>query len=548
MDARNRRRKPVEALNRPGGGWVRREAQIAPVDSLGVLEVPRCPKGLPAPRYVARGRLAVAEVTARDERGSPADGADLGQSPTRRKPGIHRGQARPTRRVHSFGVYWSGGKVRMADDVLFKRLKIAGWRQFASIDVEFHDRLTVLTGANGAGKSTLLNILARHVGAERPYLGVPKRDPTSGNIFHISGRLISTGREWWSRLFGAWEWGSQPDQVGELHYTSGIISPLAVPERVGTTYQLSVAQQQDVKGVVIGSHRLMPNYRAVPYISFAGIKPQDAYGMFQSEANQRYLGQSSNDSSLMFQIKTALAAWAAIGEGNSVLQPNKSQKDAYDGFIEMLRQVLPESLGFETVAIRAPDIVLVTKTGEFLIDAASGGITNLIEIGALIYGLSIRPDVKDKRFVVVYDEPENHLHPQLQRTLFERLTKAFPKAQFIAATHSPFIVSSLKDSNVYVLRYEKTGDSESTQQSRVVSERLDYVNRAGNASEILREVLGLPTTLPKWVEDDLQSIVQRYQQRELTRPALNDLKLELHNAGLGELFPDALSKLAQQHQ
>src|SRR4029077_13184957 len=99
----------------------------------------------------------------------------------------------------------------------------------------------------------------------------------------------------------------------------------------------------------------------------------------------------------------------------SILQSDPIQKEAYEGFIEMLRKVLPSTLGFENLAIRPPDIVLVTKSGEFLIDAASGGITTLIETGALIYATSIRPDLKDKRFVVVYDEPENHLHPQLQR-------------------------------------------------------------------------------------------------------------------------------------
>ena len=95
--------------------------------------------------------------------------------------------------------------------------------------------------------------------------------------------------------------------------------------------------------------------------------------------------------------------------------------------------------GPETSRQYLPDVLLETRSGEFLIDAASGGITTLIEIAALIYGCSIREEVKGKRFVVVYDEPENHLHPELQRALFQNLTDAFPLVQFIVATHSPFI-------------------------------------------------------------------------------------------------------------
>ena len=42
--------------------------------------------------------------------------------------------------------------------------QVGGWRQFRRMDVEFHERLTVLTGANGSGKTSILNVLARHFG------------------------------------------------------------------------------------------------------------------------------------------------------------------------------------------------------------------------------------------------------------------------------------------------------------------------------------------------------------------------------------------------
>ncbi|MFC3243974.1 AAA family ATPase [Gordonia humi] len=34
----------------------------------------------------------------------------------------------------------------------FSRIQISNWRQFRNVDVKFHNRLTVLTGANGSGK------------------------------------------------------------------------------------------------------------------------------------------------------------------------------------------------------------------------------------------------------------------------------------------------------------------------------------------------------------------------------------------------------------
>jgi len=58
---------------------------------------------------------------------------------------------------------------------VFNRIRIANWRQFREVDIEFHDRLTVLTGANGAGKTTVLNLLSRHFGWQGTLVSTPKR-------------------------------------------------------------------------------------------------------------------------------------------------------------------------------------------------------------------------------------------------------------------------------------------------------------------------------------------------------------------------------------
>ena len=59
---------------------------------------------------------------------------------------------------------------------------------------------------------------------------------------------------------------------------------------------------------------------------------------------------------------------------------------------------------------------------------------------------------------MTFDEPENHLHPSMQKSFLPNVIAAFPSVQIIAVTHSPFIISALQDSAVYVLRYEDTED------------------------------------------------------------------------------------------
>jgi len=58
----------------------------------------------------------------------------------------------------------------------FQKLTIQNWQQFQNIEVDFHDRLTILTGANASGKTTILNLLARHCGWDAKSLATPKKD------------------------------------------------------------------------------------------------------------------------------------------------------------------------------------------------------------------------------------------------------------------------------------------------------------------------------------------------------------------------------------
>lgn len=53
--------------------------------------------------------------------------------------------------------------------------------------------------------------------------------------------------------------------------------------------------------------------------------------------------------------------------------------------------------------------------------------------------------------VVLIDEIENHLHLELQETILPFLTAFFPEYQFIVATHSPAVISSVPDAVIYDL-------------------------------------------------------------------------------------------------
>lgn len=181
-----------------------------------------------------------------------------------------------------------------------------------------------------------------------------------------------------------------------------------------------------------------------------------------------------------------------------------------------------------------PEVVLETATGTFSLDAVSGGISAIIDMAWQIYMYS----TIHSEFVTVVDEPENHLHPQLQRTLLPSFLRAFPKVQFIVATHNPFMVTSVPESHVYVLDFNEG--------KRVFSRRLDTVNKAGTAGEILRDVLGLDGTLPIWAEAKLEEVFQRYASSGLTVDGVRNVRRELAALGLDEAFPATIERLADR--
>ena len=53
--------------------------------------------------------------------------------------------------------------------------------------------------------------------------------------------------------------------------------------------------------------------------------------------------------------------------------------------------------------------------------------------------------------VVLIDELDLHLHPRWQCRVIEDLRRTFPRIQFIATTHSPFLIQSLRSGEELVM-------------------------------------------------------------------------------------------------
>ncbi|OWP62689.1 hypothetical protein CDA63_13015 [Hymenobacter amundsenii] len=418
--------------------------------------------------------------------------------------------------------------------MLFKNLKIDGWRQYKNIDINFHPRLTIITGANGAGKTTLLGVLNQHFGGITPQLiGVPI--------------IASGGLKYLSSIWGQKRVGLAPNNyppgmhsgtinIGSVEYGNGTISQINIPENTGSIYHFQFNSMQSVKGASISSHRPIFKYESVSTIPTNVSTKSQIYQNYRNSYINRYNGGQTNNRTETYYIKETLISLGAFGEGNAVIQPNPQALQLLEGFKNILKVVLPKNLGFQSISVRMPEVVLVTATGEFPIDAVSGGVASIIDLAWQIYMY----DNDGFPFVITIDEPENHLHPEIQKSVLVNMINAFPNCQFIVSTHSPFIIGSIPESNAYALRYDES--------NKVYSTLLETVDKAGTANDILREVLGLDDTMPDWVDAKIESIVNQYKNIGVNKENVASFKQSLIDAGLGKYVSSSLIKLVEEYK
>lgn len=402
----------------------------------------------------------------------------------------------------------------------FSNLQIGGWQQFGKIEIDFHERVTILTGANASGKTTLLGILAQHSTWQTEALATPeateKNESKRGGLYQFVVNVL--GGLWASKI---------PDDqqaIGMLRYDREEESPIVVPTSPAAKYNVGLLHMKRTPCFYIPSHRPVYNYIPLKNISTSRIDAMAAFQRVHDATKNRYFGTSDQPPS--FHMKAVLISWSIFGRGNKDMPGDRELLSQFQGYQDVLHAIFPETLGFRRLSIRNMEVVMECTTGEFMIDAVSGGISALMDVAWQIFMFEQN---QEENYTVIMDEPENHLHPSLQRELLPNLLKAFPNARFVVGTHSPLIVSSVRRSNVYVLRYGPDG--------RVFSSALNFAKSPKDAEMILSEVLDVGFTYPMWAEEALNRIADRFNSGKVTESSVRELEKDLENEGLNYFLP-----------
>lgn len=134
---------------------------------------------------------------------------------------------------------------------------------------------------------------------------------------------------------------------------------------------------------------------------------------------------------------------------------------------------------------------------------------------------------------VLIDEPETHLHLEMQYQILPLLTSLFPNLQFIVATHSPAVASSIKNATVFDLSTgQALGDQAAgSSYSELMQTHFGVANEYSNVADAIIKRINELAQLPDKADARRQLQALLVSEGRYMSPALR-LEVEAQLIGL----------------
>lgn len=406
-----------------------------------------------------------------------------------------------------------------------KQLTIKNFRMFEDTQLCLGDGFNLLLGDNGVGKTTVLEAAAVALGGFLAGMeDVATRNIYMGDIrYHLEADNIGT-----------------PNKV--YHYPVEVSCEF---EYEGETYKWSrqknspegktTTNPKEVYSVARGMVNNVSKTDMWPILSFQSAsrnwvsRRADAGKKKRKQLHDRRCGY--------------LGCLDAITELNSVhewcyqmewyIVRNHVTPESYNQFtkiIKMFMTLLNDGITSEIVFHPSAKRLVYMENGKYMLleDMSAGYQAILKMVIDLAYRMAVlNPDAGEKirmaKGVVLIDEIDTNLHPKWQWKIVDALVETFPNIQFIAATHSPIIVSSCK--NATIIRVN------GNEEVKYLPDAYAYT-----VDEILREMLG------KYIRPEkIDNLITEFQ-KNMDYEDYNKAKevLEQTRVELGENHPDVL--------
>lgn len=330
-----------------------------------------------------------------------------------------------------------------------KTLHLQNFKGFANQKFTFEKRFTVLIGDNATGKTSILDAMAVALGSFLLGVeGVGARGilPSEIRILDVDGQprpqkpvVISASGEINGQDIG--EWRREIISKNTNYAGAKVISDVARRMLQDSRKPHGERHYEVIFPLVVyhGTGRLWAEHEKVPYQT-------QIEGVVRGYTNALSAKSSSKE----------FLAWFKTQEDSIKKFGDLLESAHFEAFKQAILSMLPEDRWHDlTWDNRSDSLVGVFRDASgqahrLSFGQLSDGYRNLIGMVADIAYRCIQLNphlaataVTDTPGVVLIDELDLHLHPNWQRTIVGDLKKAFPQLQFIATTHSPFIVQSL---------------------------------------------------------------------------------------------------------
>lgn len=324
-------------------------------------------------------------------------------------------------------------------------LELSNFRNFEKASFYFPSTFTVIIGENGKGKSSILQGLRLAAGTF--LLGIDEADryhirKEDIRRIDLNNRFVPQKNCSFSAL------GVIANQ--EIHWKRSISKPVGRTDTKDAYDLIEIAKdlndavneqmREDVDLPVIGffsTARLWVEPKQTINLKRKGSRLRDGYS--------RCISDQSDKKSPMEWIKSA--SWKKLKD--------KPESVLLDAVLEAMDTCVPnwkptewdedsDDLGGQFTNDKGEEHFLP------LFYLSDGLRTMAAMVAEIAYRCVIlnahlgRDAVKLSKGVVLIDELDMHIHPKWQQHVVNDLKQAFPNIQFIATTHSPFIVQSLK--------------------------------------------------------------------------------------------------------
>lgn len=377
-----------------------------------------------------------------------------------------------------------------------RQLELQNFRCFDQKTFEFSDQFNVFIGDNATGKTAILDALAIGIGSF--FLGIDKIDSVNINKDEIRRILRKEGETLTLEPILPVVVSCQGClDVTEMSWTREIKTDGGSTTREGAKKILQYARELQQIIRIQDQDREKIILPVISYYSTGRLWVQHREIKNTKGPDSRFLGYKNclTKSNEMKKIMLWFKKWelASLQQGRP-LGTLSGVKEAIKNCMEDWQDVKYDVVQNKLVA--------TAQDGRTLpFNMLSDGVKNMIgmvaDIAYRCVTLNPQFDGEAARLtpgIVLIDEIDLHLHPKWQHRVVEDLKRTFPKIQFFATTHSPFIIQSLRDNELINL---DNRDGE-------------YVN--GSIEDIVEDVqgLGLPQQSKRW--KNMMEAAQEYYQ------------------------------------